>query len=186
VESKKFDAIVDSRIEKIKKVLTTKAEEYARGDRLHNFKAAALVDGETPERALWGMYKKHLISVRDLIKDVDEGKTPQKKLFDEKIGDSINYHILLEALLLERAGKKIETDLGTPENFCKIDNKTFCPNEIRNSCDSSRKTICSGAEFTMAKNSAVYFQKYVKPLLKKELTVEDLKEINKKLKPLLF
>lgn len=36
-----------------------KHKEYSRGgDKLHNFKAAAIIDRESPERALWGMLKK--------------------------------------------------------------------------------------------------------------------------------
>jgi hypothetical protein len=94
-----FNTLVDARIEKIRATLKKKAGEYAQNDdRLYNFRKAAAVDGETPARALWGMAKKHLVSVMDL-KDGLLPSTPE--MVDEKIGDMINYLILLEAVLLE-------------------------------------------------------------------------------------
>jgi hypothetical protein len=97
-----FDNVVEERISKIRQVLQAKAEEYATpDDRLHNFNWAAQLDNETPEKALWGMFKKHLCSIHDLIEWSEN--CPEKiteKLVNEKIGDSIDYHILLEAMLL--------------------------------------------------------------------------------------
>ncbi len=58
--------------------------------------------GETPERALWGMWVKHLVSVMDIIYDLDKGKLPTRDILDEKIKDTINYAILLKALIIER------------------------------------------------------------------------------------
>lgn len=99
-----FEQILQSRIEKTQAILGNKAEEYAMGgDRLYNFNAAARIDGVTPEKALWGMAKKHLVSVMDLV----EGRLkPTKHNIDEKIGDMINYLILLEALFQEKEDRK--------------------------------------------------------------------------------
>jgi hypothetical protein len=95
-----FDSLVSKRCVKIKSVLGSKKKEYASNEeRLHNFKVAAKATGKTPEQALWGMYMKHWVSVQDMVED------PYKitrESIDEKIGDSINYHILLEALMFER------------------------------------------------------------------------------------
>jgi hypothetical protein len=102
MDSLKFNEILGSRISKITEVLGKKAAEYARGDRLHNFKAAARMGNTTPEDALLGMWRKHLISVFDIIEDTKKGIDPTEYLIDEKIGDSINYLILLEALMRER------------------------------------------------------------------------------------
>lgn len=99
-----FNAIVDQRVEKIKATLIKKAAEYSsEDDRLHNFKVAARINGETPERALWGMMAKHLVSVIDIIADSNRGKLPSAAMRDEKLGDAINYLILLEALLIEKS-----------------------------------------------------------------------------------
>jgi hypothetical protein len=99
-----FDKLVEARLDSIRSTLASKGGEYGREDRLHNFKIAARVDNETPERALWGMYKKHLVSVRDIVFDIENGVMPSEKILNEKILDSINYHILLEAIVKERLG----------------------------------------------------------------------------------
>jgi hypothetical protein len=100
MKTKDFDSLVVERCEKIKKLLSSKGKEYASEDeRLHNFKAASAATGRTWEQALWGIYMKHWVSVQDMV---EGALKPTKELIDEKIGDSINYHILLEALMLER------------------------------------------------------------------------------------
>lgn len=97
-----FNRIVDERCATIKRVLASKAKEYARGERLHNFKRAAGFMGKTPETACWGFAMKHFTSIADMIDDVEAGALPNEAVVDEKIGDAINYLILLEALLAER------------------------------------------------------------------------------------
>ena len=97
---KAFEIILEDRLKKIKDVLGHKAKEYAMdGDRLYNFKVAARILDTTQERALLGMLMKHLVSVLDLI-DGKLKRTPET--VDEKLGDLINYLILLEAVLLEK------------------------------------------------------------------------------------
>ena len=94
-----FNEIVEQRIEAIRSVLGSKAKEYAIGDRLYNFKRAAEILRCTPQKALAGMFMKHLVSVLDLIEGSVE---PTEYLVNEKIGDAINYLILLEAILKEQ------------------------------------------------------------------------------------
>lgn len=48
------------------------------------------------------MLKKHVVSVRDMVKDIERGILPSKKMLDEKITDRINYGLLLEGLFRER------------------------------------------------------------------------------------
>ena len=103
--SEEFDKIVEERVEKIKSILISKAKEYASDtDRLHNFKVAARVDNESPEKALWGMAKKHLVCIMDMVSDTNgiHKMNITREYIDEKIGDMANYMILLEALLKER------------------------------------------------------------------------------------
>lgn len=101
-----FDAIVNRRMQLICSILMSKAREYASdSDRLHNFKVAARLDNETPEKALWGMLKKHLVSVRDMVHQLDNDSIVDIGMWDEKLGDFINYLILLEGLVNERKGK---------------------------------------------------------------------------------
>jgi hypothetical protein len=104
LKATEFNEIAEARIEHCRNTLIIKGEEYSRdGDRLHNFKTAAAIDGETPEMALWGMLKKHVVSVRDMVADTERGIVPSKKMVDEKITDWINYGLLLEGLIMERA-----------------------------------------------------------------------------------
>lgn len=100
----KFDEILARRLKLTAEVLKSKAGEYATNkDRLHNFKEAALLEGDTPANALRGMLRKHWVSVMDLC-DVEKHPGDFRVTaarIDEKIGDAINYLILLEACLME-------------------------------------------------------------------------------------
>lgn len=97
-----FNKIIEERIKKCCDMLIKKADEYATEDRLHNFKIAAKLQNCTPEKALAGMMCKHTVSVYDLINDYDEGQNIPMELWEEKIGDSINYLLLLTALLKDK------------------------------------------------------------------------------------
>lgn len=101
MNSKDFEAALEQRIEKCKEVLGVKASEYATSDRLHNFKVAAVLQHESPIKALGGMMAKHTVSVYDLIEAVNRGEDVPIELWDEKIGDHINYLLLLWAAVLE-------------------------------------------------------------------------------------
>lgn len=97
-----FNKIVNERCVKIKKVLASKAKEYATEDRLHNFKRASVFMNKTPATVCWGFAMKHFTSVADIVDQVESGKKIEPWLIEEKIGDSINYLILLEAILKEQ------------------------------------------------------------------------------------
>lgn len=101
-----FAVLLAERIAKTNTTLALKGGEYAPGnDRLHNFKVAARIDDQQPEQALWGMAKKHLVSIMDLIDLCGRNLTPSRALVNEKFGDMINYLILLEAMMIERIDK---------------------------------------------------------------------------------
>lgn len=95
-----FAKILESRIQKLRDTLITKRNEYATEDVLHNFKVLLTINQlETPVQVLWGYLRKHLVSLYDMV----EGKKILTvELLNEKIGDSIVYLTLLEALFLER------------------------------------------------------------------------------------
>lgn len=107
---KQFDKVVDEQLKKCNSVLFAKACEYATADRLHNFKVAAGLQNCTPEQALGGMMAKHTVSVYDMIRD---GRQHNLELWDEKITDSINYLLLLRALVEERHGISERLDKHT-------------------------------------------------------------------------
>lgn len=102
MNTQKFDNIIEQRLKKCQTVLCKKAVEYATDDRLHNFKVAAKLQNCTPEKALAGMMCKHTVSVYDLINDLENGKCAAREMWEEKIGDSLNYLLLLTAMLEER------------------------------------------------------------------------------------
>lgn len=99
--SNEFNAVIESRIKKCLDTLGVKSNEYGTEDRLHNFKVAAEIQNCTPVSALAGMMCKHTVSVYDLIQDYEQGTTIPLDMWDEKIGDSINYLLLLTALINE-------------------------------------------------------------------------------------
>lgn len=97
-----FENILEGRIVKIRSILKAKATEYARGDRLSNFKKAAALENCTPETALVGMMTKHIIALYDFVQDLEADHIASIAQWDEKIGDTINYLILLEGLVRDR------------------------------------------------------------------------------------
>ena len=112
-----FNTILMRRLDCIENTLATKAGEYAgNGDRLHNFRTAARVMGSEMDEALWGMAMKHLVSVKDMI---DAPDAPTKEMADEKLGDMINYLILLEAVWEEQRKRYVTVDDGKPEIVSK-------------------------------------------------------------------
>jgi len=101
MQTEEFNKVLDESLDKIKKVLVKKADEYATEDRLHNFKVAGVFQGITPEAALLGMLSKHLVSVAKCVREQETNLD----LWDEKLIDSLNYFVLLRALVIERIGK---------------------------------------------------------------------------------
>lgn len=95
-----FERVVEDTLGMAQKVLTRKSDEYSSSDdKLHNFdKAKDFMRCNTKEYALLGMLNKHLVSVVDMIERFEKtGELPTSNMIDEKIGDSINYFILLKA-----------------------------------------------------------------------------------------
>ncbi|MDD3921398.1 MAG: hypothetical protein PHO41_09535 [Eubacteriales bacterium] len=80
-----------------------KTAEYTGGsaDRLCGFKSAAVLQGCTPEQALAGMLAKHIVSIYDMCAAPRLCYAPE--VWTEKITDSINYLVLLKALVVEDA-----------------------------------------------------------------------------------
>ena len=105
----KFNITIEKQMSLCKSILCLKAVEYATQDRLHNFKVAAVIENCTPVRALGGMMAKHTVSVYDMI---NSGKDYPMELWDEKITDSINYLLLLKAMVEEGKENGLERRCG--------------------------------------------------------------------------
>lgn len=101
-----FNAVVKEQSERCLSMLCNKGIEYApnasmendMSDRLEHFKKAAAIMSSTPKIALLGMLSKHIVSVSDMCTDKKE--YPIEK-WDEKITDSINYLLILRAMVEE-------------------------------------------------------------------------------------
>lgn len=110
-----FDELVHKRLNAMSLGLTFKGQEYAddiagNEDRLYNFKRTAATLNINSAEALLGMMSKHLVYVIDMAQGKYDkahhhlAKERVGEIIDEKIGDTINYLVLLEALLKEEAG----------------------------------------------------------------------------------
>lgn len=92
-----FDQMVKRRVKLIREIFATKHVEYTpNGNPFENFDKAAVFNNTTPAKALWGMATKHFISVKQIC---ESDKKHSHDFIDEKIGDSINYLILLNGML---------------------------------------------------------------------------------------
>ncbi len=116
-----INEIFDKTIAASRAVLCSKADEYVgKGDRLSNFKHAAHLQNLTLPAALGGMMAKHTISVYDMIYRYQNGEKFSQEKWDEKITDSINYLILLQAVLTEEKHNEsaAHADTGGPSYTC--------------------------------------------------------------------
>lgn len=101
-----FNKTVKEQSERCLSILCDKGIEYApnasmennTSDRLEHFKKAAAIMSATPKIALLGMLSKHIVSVSDMCTD---SKSYPIEKWDEKITDSINYLLILRAMVEE-------------------------------------------------------------------------------------
>ena len=125
MNEKAFNALVENAHQRRTALMNRKSAEYMRNDdKLSNFKKAGAMDGSTPEHALMGMAKKHIVSIVDMTNDLEcmncliKGQ-PAVKIYStldqwqEKLDDLRNYLDLLEALLVERF---LADDKGVVQN----------------------------------------------------------------------
>ena len=94
-----FNQLVHEVFDKCSNTLLRKADEYTDEDRLSNFKKAARMAGCTPAQALMGFKLKHDVATQDFVNWDADGKLIPMEYWTEKVVDSINYLILLYALV---------------------------------------------------------------------------------------
>lgn len=98
MSTEEFEDVLHFRLNKIKSILGDKAKEYADNkDVLRNFNRASKLRNKPREVCLVGMMDKHIVSIYDIIDGIERGEYPTEEMTNEKIGDTINYLILLEA-----------------------------------------------------------------------------------------
>ena len=103
ISDAEMDDLITHRLGLIKSTLLVKAKEYARnGDRLHNFNKGSKQYEKPREQVIYDFMQKHLISFDDMMNDLNGGDIKSIFMWEEKIGDIINYMVLLEASLKHR------------------------------------------------------------------------------------
>lgn len=98
LDKKLFDKEVEETCLGIKNVLASKECEYSPGeDRLHSFNEIARRNKLSVQLVIWLLAEKHLNCVIDMV----YGRlSPTPEMVREKIGDLINYLVILKAHFL--------------------------------------------------------------------------------------
>ena len=95
-----FDVLVNKRLAECKKVLAGKSGMYAsKKDRLHNFKLGGILVRQTPEQYAMELVTKHIVAIFDKLVNKE---VMDADFISEKVGDIINYMLLIEALNQEK------------------------------------------------------------------------------------
>jgi hypothetical protein len=99
MDSNYANKIIKDQLKICESLLCSKAKEYSlEKDRLASFKTGAKLQGITPKQCLLGYATKHIVSITDMIK-TDKKFTLAR--WEEKITDTINYLLLLKAMVEE-------------------------------------------------------------------------------------
>ena len=98
MDKQQFDKTTNQQMIHCLWLLEEKAKEYVHSeDRLEHFKSSAELQDINPKEALWGMVLKHITSLGGMCRN----NNADKDLWIEKISDTINYMLLLRALVEE-------------------------------------------------------------------------------------
>ena len=104
MKPQEFEKVVYEQLQYCLDLLTKKGKEYdsGEGDRLASFKRAAVLQDVSQKEALAGMMAKHTVSIYEMC---EQGEYPVEKWI-EKITDSINYLLILRAMVEEEKNEK--------------------------------------------------------------------------------
>ena len=122
--------VVQRRVQLIQDVLQSKNEEYAGQEDV--FKAFTeslpLSFHDTKQAVAWEFMVKHLQSIKMIIEARSKsGKIPDEKVLEEKIGDAINYLILIEGMFKEdMEPRKLEESRLKYNYVCINSSNTKC------------------------------------------------------------
>ncbi len=105
--NKEFTKVVKEMLQQTDDVLIQKGKEYTANstDRLCAFKRGAEILRQTPENVLIEYMTKHIVSVFDMVNSEKQYPMP---VWKEKLGDMINYCIILVAMEEEKNGDNCE------------------------------------------------------------------------------
>ena len=128
MQNDQFNDLIETTLDNAKRTLTRKSEGYStEEDRLHNFRTGAALNGITMEQVCWGMATKHIISIRDMVMS---GETYDADIWDEKLGDAINYLALLKAITAEASTPSDESLANLREKLTGSRYPSEAPAEI--------------------------------------------------------
>ena len=127
-----FNKHVEEQIEKCRNVLIVKGAEYGAVDRLHNFQAFSDLAGVSLEQACGGFLGKHIVSIYDMIRETGEGKKNDLAKWDEKIGDALNYLLILSAIVRKDEPSSSKCDESSPnwQPICDKQTRALDPNRV--------------------------------------------------------
>lgn len=101
-----FSEVLSWCLTQIHSTLEAKATEYASDvDRLHNFKKASALLGCTSLEAALALKTKHTVSIADMV---TSGKEFPLSVWWEKLGDEINYDVLIYALVFDVVSERAQ------------------------------------------------------------------------------
>lgn len=106
MRQEQFEKAVNEYLVVVKANLLSKGKEYATdADMLANFNKGSNITGEVREKVLFGYALKHLVSVIDIIDEIEKGNLPDSYKMTEKLGDLGSYMALLYACIQDRLNK---------------------------------------------------------------------------------
>jgi len=95
-----FEKFFEERVQKCRQVLVRKAKEYSSSDdKMRNFNVAGRMLGEPPYKVAFSYMMKHFESLYDIIMN---DKDVSLEMWDEKVGDLLNYWFLIDAMWRKR------------------------------------------------------------------------------------
>lgn len=99
MKTQQFNQVIEDQLARSSDMLFSKNEAYNPDeDKLKNFKTAADLQGLDVKEALRGMMAKHTVSIYDMC---GSAQRFAEEVWNEKITDSINYLLLLQAVVTE-------------------------------------------------------------------------------------
>lgn len=94
-----FESAINDMLMYCKGLLFEKNKGYnTDADPTGNFKRAAALQGISDKQALIGMMDKHVVSIHDMVNKTAKGEKFTDEVWKEKIGDNINYLLILYAM----------------------------------------------------------------------------------------
>ena len=144
----RFEQLLDELDGESLTTLKAKNRMYsARDDALHNFVSGADIGGCTEAQACWGYLVKHLVALRDKIKNNDFSNKDDLK---EKCQDSINYIRFIWAIAHEGEDTSFDYDFSDDIGDClkcKYNNVEFEDDGItwKEPCKSCRNGILTSS-----------------------------------------